>query len=104
MLGAIPTLSEVGVICLAAHPNDVQSCSSRVSSAVPSLSRVDRRTALANHVEYVDTVPWFCSHVCTAVIGGYEIYDQLGTHVSGAWSEYLQNVLALSIGLRAPTT
>jgi peptidoglycan/LPS O-acetylase OafA/YrhL len=99
LLGTTPILAQVAPVCLAAHPNAVQACSTPAQSAVPPLSKVDHSTAVAEHVEYVDTTPWFCSNMCTAVIGSNAVYDVSGQHVSGSWAQYLQNVLAQALGL-----
>jgi hypothetical protein len=61
---------------------------------------VEEAEATANHVQYVDTVPWFCSSTCPAVIGKYVVYDTSGVHVSSDYAEYIQNALAQSLGLR----
>jgi hypothetical protein len=99
LLGTTPMLAQAGPRCLAIHSKDVQACSSPFQSAVPTLNQVDRNTALADHVEYIDTIPWFCSSTCTPIIGNYEVYDTSGTHVSSPWTRYLENVLAQSLGL-----
>jgi peptidoglycan/LPS O-acetylase OafA/YrhL len=100
LLGTTPTLAEAGPLCLAEHPQDVQACSQPVRLAVPSLSQVDRKTALADHVEYINTIPWFCSRICTPVIGNYEIYDSTDVHISSPWAWYLQRVLGRALGFR----
>lgn len=101
-LGTTPKLAQPGPVCLAAHPRDVQACSSPAQSSVPPLNQVDRDTALADHVEFIDTIPWFCSRTCTPIIGNYEVYDILGAHVSGAWAQYLQDVIAQALSLALP--
>src|SRR5664280_71531 len=102
LLGTTPVLAQAGPVCLAAHPDDVQRCSSPAASAVSPLNEVDQVTALGNHVGYIDTIPWFCSVTCTAIIGKYEVYDVTGAHVSGAWAMYLRNVLSHALGLPLP--
>ena len=42
LLGSTPILPQVAPVCLAAHPSDVQRCSSPASAAVPALTDVDR--------------------------------------------------------------
>jgi peptidoglycan/LPS O-acetylase OafA/YrhL len=104
LLGSTPTLAQGGPVCLSVHRDDAQVCSSTAGSSVPRLSRVDKATALADHVEYVDTTPWFCSKVCTPVVGSYELYDTSGVHITSAWAQYLQNVVAESLSLPPPTS
>jgi hypothetical protein len=102
LLGSTPMLAQAGPVCLAAHPTDVQGCSSPARDAVPRLSHVDRRAALAKHVAYIDTTPWFCSSTCTPIIGSYEVYDASGTHISGVWANYLENVVLKALHLPLP--
>jgi hypothetical protein len=104
LLGTTPMLGQAGPVCLAEHPTDVQQCSSPAHDAVSRLNRTDRQTTLAAHVGFVDTVQWFCSTVCSPIIGKYEVYDATGTHISSVWAKYLQNVLAeaLSKPLQLP--
>lgn len=102
LLGTSPLLARRGPKCLAAHPDDVQFCSSPASVAVSPLYPVDRSVAADQHVQFVDTSPWFCTTVCTAVIGSYEVYDTTGAHVSGAWVSYLRRVLLHALVASAP--
>lgn len=99
LLGTTPILAQVAPVCLSAHQDDVQACSTSVQSALPSLSTVDRSAAAADQVQYIDTTPWFCSDTCTAIVGGNPVYDISGQHISGFWADYLQNVLAQALGL-----
>jgi hypothetical protein len=103
LLGTIPGLARNPVLCLSGQPDDVQRCSTPTRLAEPSNARIDRATAQADGVDYVDTVPWFCSRTCTPVIGRYEVYDVSGDHVSTVWADYLQNVFARALGLHAPS-
>jgi len=103
LLGSTPTLAQGGPVCLSVHRDDAQVCSSSARTSVPRLSKVDKETALANHVEYIDTTPWFCSKICTPVVGNYELYDTSGVHITSAWAQYLQNVIAESLSLPPPT-
>jgi peptidoglycan/LPS O-acetylase OafA/YrhL len=103
-LGTTPMLAQAGPVCLASHPKDVQACSSPARYAVSRLNQADRQAALVGHVRYINTVPWFCSDTCTAIIGNLEVYDSSGSHISGVWARYLQNVVseALTRPLRLP--
>jgi peptidoglycan/LPS O-acetylase OafA/YrhL len=97
LLGSTPILGHPGPTCLETHSNDVQACSTPTSLAEPSLYGVDASTALAHHVDFIDTLPWFCSATCTPIIGKYEVYDVTGNHVGGAWAQYLGRVLARAL-------
>jgi peptidoglycan/LPS O-acetylase OafA/YrhL len=100
-LGNTPTLSVAGGTgpsCLADHPTDVQACTVLAQNAVVPLNYVDQSTAKANGTEYVNTVPWFCSTKCTAIINKYGVYLD-AIHINAVWAIYLQNVLSRAIGI-----
>jgi hypothetical protein len=98
LLGNTPTLIKGGPACLGSHPKDIQFCSEPARSAVQPLNPVERSTARAAGVGYVDPIPWFCSRVCTVIIDHYRVYlDTI--HMTATWARYLENVLALSLGL-----
>ena len=97
LLGTTPVPTQPTPGCLGAHPSDVQACWTPVSAAIPSFSSVDRSTALADGVQFVDTTPWFCSSVCTPIIGDYVVYDDWSQHISGPWVSYLRVVLRQSL-------
>jgi hypothetical protein len=100
-LGNIPLLPQAGPTCLGQHPGDVQACSAPVGiTRSPLLTQLDRAVTAAEGAEYVDPFSWFCSSVCTAVIGHYDVYlDRY--HVTAAYGAYLQNALAKSLDLAA---
>ena len=99
LLGSTPILAQVAPVCLAAHRSDLQLCSSPASVAVPPLVAVDRSAALADHVAYIETVPWFCTNVCSPIIGGGDVYDVSGEHISGTRAMELRHVLGQALGL-----
>ncbi len=96
LLGDPPIVS--GPSCLADHTDDVQACSVSVQSGVSAFNRVDQSTVTANGTEYVNTIPWFCSTKCPAVIDRYGVYIA-SIHINAVWALNLQNVLANSIGI-----
>ena len=81
ILGNIPALAEPGPQCLAAHRANVQTCSAPVASAVEFSTGVEEAKAKELGIGFIDPVPWFCSSVCTAVIGRYNVYLD-GVHIS----------------------
>ena len=98
ILGNIPLLSQSSPKCLAAHTSNVQACSSLVQAALPMVDLVDRSVAKRMKIAYIDPTQWFCSHVCSAVIGSYIVYlDRY--HVTSTYAKYLQNALAQSLGV-----
>jgi hypothetical protein len=98
ILGNIPVLAQPGPQCLSAHQSDVQACSTSVSSAVQFSNGVESQTAAELGSQYIDTIPWFCSSVCTAVIGRYNVYLD-GVHITAAWATYLERVIGQALGL-----
>jgi peptidoglycan/LPS O-acetylase OafA/YrhL len=99
-LGSIPLLPQAGPTCLGRHPNNVQACSVPASVTRTPLTQLDRAVTAAAGAKYVDPFPWFCSSICTAVIGHYDVYlDQF--HITASYGAYLQNALADSLDLRA---
>jgi peptidoglycan/LPS O-acetylase OafA/YrhL len=101
LLGNIPLLAQSGPVCLAAHPGDVQACSTPVGSTGLPLNAVERSTAAASGVQYIDPTPWFCARTCTAVIGNYGVYlDQF--HITSTYAQYLSVVLGRALGIPLP--
>ncbi len=99
-LGNIPLLPQAGPTCLGQHRDDVQACSAPADSTRSPLSQMDRAVTTAAGGEYVDPYPWFCSSVCTAVIGHYDVYLDRD-HITAAYGTYVQNALAQSLDLAA---
>ncbi len=87
--------------CLAEHLADVQACTIPARSAVPLMNPVEESTTRAAGVEYVDPNPWFCSDVCSPVIGHYEVYLD-GIHITASWAQYLEIVLANALDISIP--
>jgi peptidoglycan/LPS O-acetylase OafA/YrhL len=97
-LGGVPGIPDSSPACLAKHAGDVQACSAPAVRVVSSFNEVERSAARAAGMAYVDTVPWFCTAVCTAVVGHYDpYYDPI--HVNAVWAVYLAHVVAQAVGL-----
>ena len=97
-LGNIPGLPVSPSVCVASHRDDLQACSSSTASVVKPFDSVEARISRTSGVGYIDTTPWFCSAVCTAVVDRYLVYrDQL--HINSVWAVYLTNVLSLALGI-----
>ena len=95
VIGNIPGSS--GPLCLAHHQNDVQACS--VPLGFASLSPfipAELAATVAIHAHYIDVTPWFCSDVCSEVIGKDVVYwDPF--HVTSSYSITLEGVLAKAL-------
>ena len=98
ILGNAPVLPQPGPQCLAANPSNVQACSSPATSAVQFSNQVEQSTAGTLHIGYINTVPWFCSSVCTAVIGKYNVYLD-GAHINASFASYLEVLLGQALHL-----
>jgi peptidoglycan/LPS O-acetylase OafA/YrhL len=97
VLGDIPRVSrsQPPPACLSAHPDSVQACSTAKSitgSTEQQYDNDERLAALGAGGRYIDTIPWFCSSVCTSVIGRYVVYMD-AVHITATYAKYLALVL-----------
>jgi hypothetical protein len=61
------------------------------------LNSAEKAGTAAAHARYIETTPWFCSAICTAVVKNYVVYlDQF--HVTGTYAKYLTNAMAEALG------
>jgi hypothetical protein len=97
ILEDIPYLTETPTQCLAAHQTNAQDCSiSYPNKTYPGQQLAEQAAAKAKGVDFIKTVPWFCTTRCSAVIGTYIAYSDQ-SHVSLTYSEYLSKVVQASI-------
>ena len=95
-LGNIPLLAQSAPTCLSTHLDAVQACSTPVAQAYRHLDQIEFSIAESLHVRYIDPTPWFCSSMCTPIVGPYDVYmDRF--HVSAAYATYLQKALAQAV-------
>ena len=88
VLGNIPFLPDNPPECLARHSSNIQACSGSSDTYLTGYNQVEEEVAHSVGARYIDVVPWFCSTVCTAVVGHYEIYfDQ--AHVAAVYTYVL---------------
>ena len=101
-LGNIPLLAQSGPTCLSVHLDHAQACSTPVSQAYRHFDQSEFSVAESLHLRYIDPTPWFCSSVCTAIVGPFDVYmDRF--HVSAAYATYLRNALAQTLFSEIPT-
>ena len=99
VLGDIPLRPVDPSNCLAQHMNDVQACSTPATEAAASgYDRAERVAASASGARYQGVVPWFCSSVCTNVIGRYAVYQD-PYHMTSTYAQYLSIVLGHALGI-----
>jgi peptidoglycan/LPS O-acetylase OafA/YrhL len=98
ILGNIPMHVSGGPQCLSLHVHNVQACSGPPRSDITLRSAAERAASTQTGARYIDTIPWFCSVVCTGIIGHYQPYWDVG-HVTGTYSSALIFVLADALDL-----
>jgi SGNH domain (fused to AT3 domains) len=97
VLGGTPFFEQSLPSCLAFHKTDVRVCSSRRDRTLyRTLSAADSRAALSSGARYVDVAPWFCSTVCTSVVGNMALYSE-GKHITSTYATFLTDVLIAAI-------
>ncbi len=97
VLGNLVASGSSGPDCLGRHTDNVQTCSSHPRLNFVALNKAEKRAAKAVGAKYVNVVPWFCTSVCSEVIGNDEVYWQ--NHVTVGYSLFLEGVLQKAIAL-----
>ena len=96
VLGNIPYLPDDPPECLARHSANIQACSGPLDTYLTGYNQVEEEEAHSVGARYINVVPWFCSTVCTGVVGHYEVYfDQV--HVGATYTYVLEDVLKKSL-------
>jgi len=101
LIGQQPTTSpEGGAICLAAHEQSVQHCTTPISQAVlPSLLSLETKIAKTEQARFVNVVPWACAAKgCPAVIKNFSVYED-PYHWTSTYADYLAPLLQKALGL-----
>ena len=98
VLGDIPQTRTSGPACLARFPRNVQRCSGPNAPEIVSQNRAEAHAAAQTGARYIDVVPWFCSTICTGVVGHYQPYWD-PYHITESYSMVLGQALAYSINL-----
>ena len=92
VLGNIPFLPDSPPECLARHSSNIQACSGPLDTYLTGYNQVEEQEAHSVGARYINVVPWFCSTVCTGVVGHYEVYfDE--AHVGATYTYVLEDVL-----------
>ena len=95
-LGARPYVVS-GPDCLAAHEDNVQACSYSPTNVSRDLyNSTEKQVARTAGVRYIDVFPWFCSSVCTAVVGNMVVYMNPG-HITTTYATYLSGALQAAL-------
>jgi hypothetical protein len=100
VLGDISYLTQAGDLCLAAHENSVQTCTTATVTAAPASHLLAQEQAASKAGDlYINAIPWLCTPAkCPAVIGNYEVYeDQF--HITTVYAVRLEPVLQAALKL-----
>jgi peptidoglycan/LPS O-acetylase OafA/YrhL len=100
-LGNIPLLAQTGPTCLSAHLADARACSTPVAQAYLRFDQTEFSVTESLDIRYIDPTPWFCSSVCTAIVGPYNVYLDR-SHVTAAYASYVHNALAQALFSPSP--
>jgi len=92
--------AHAGAACLSLHPTDVQACSGPKLTYFAGYNDAERQATAATGARYIDTTPWFCSAICTDVIGRYQPYWG-ASHLTATYATVLGQVLAEAIDLNS---
>ncbi len=97
IIGNIPHAT--GPDCLLQHLSDVQACSTVPSrSDLVGFNQVERQAARTAGAGYINVVPWFCSTVCSSVIGNYDVYAD-HKHVAVGYTRFLEGAMTEALHL-----
>lgn len=79
--------------CLAANPTNVQACSVPAPNPLhPGQQAAEQAAAKATRATFVKTWPWFCTEICSPIVGNTMTYFDID-HITTAYSAYLSKVL-----------
>jgi hypothetical protein len=83
--------------CLAANLTNVQACSVPNPNPVnPGQQVAEKKAAMATHTGYIATTQWFCTSVCSPVVGSFITHWDEG-HVSARYAQYLSKVVGTAL-------
>ena len=92
VLGDVPRWSGA-LDCLAMNADNVQACSKQVRPALDvTYNDVEQDVANRAGALYIDVTPWFCTSVCTPVVGNIVVYSN-DYHVTATYARYLSGAL-----------
>jgi peptidoglycan/LPS O-acetylase OafA/YrhL len=100
VLGDTPYMRLSPPDCLAAHPDDVGTCSSpRQTSVLAASNSGIQATARAAHALYQPVDQWFCDRrTCPAIVGRIGVYRDRA-HMSATYAAWLYAVFGKAVGI-----
>lgn len=79
--------------CLALKPNEIQDCSKPTATVAGATYNADERAAAdAERASFVDVAPWFCTAVCSPVVGNMVVYSN-DSHLTATYALSLVGAL-----------
>jgi len=98
VIGNMPDMPTDPSQCLDEHSQDVPACSAPVARVAPPNAQAEEQAVAATGGRYVDVMPWFCSTICSAIVGKYQVYFNQ-QHVMGSYALSLEGVMAEALQL-----
>ena len=93
VLGDIPEMARKPPDCVAAHMNDVRTCSSAQTDVVDRTYHASEEAAASDtQSTYVDVIPWLCTETCTTIIGKTLVYSNT-QHITATFARYMAGTL-----------
>jgi hypothetical protein len=95
----VPMLSQSAPDCVSGHVSDVRACTVARTTAIryPQITAEELRLAAQNHIDTVDSTPWFCTQTkCPVIVGNILLYRD-AQHMVPQWSLFLTPLLAHAI-------
>jgi hypothetical protein len=99
LLGNIPFGG--GPDCILQHMNDIQVCSTRPTrSSLQPFNKAEQQATRSSGASYVNVIPWFCTSVCSSIIGDYSVYANR-KHVAVGYTRFLEGALTETLHLQS---
>jgi peptidoglycan/LPS O-acetylase OafA/YrhL len=92
VLGNTPVLLQSPPQCLEKNSTNVQACSVKSGYSWGAYNEAERAAAQQAGAKYVNVTPWFCTNVCSPVIGSFGVYVDRA-HITATYSIVLEQVV-----------
>ncbi len=95
----VPMLTQVAPDCVSAHLSDVRPCTVARTTGIryPGVTHQELALAARNHIDGIDSTPWFCTtDRCPVIVDNILMYRD-AQHMTPQWSRFLTPVLADAI-------
>ena len=95
----VPMLTQVAPDCVSAHLSDVRPCTVARTTGIryPGVTHQELELAARNHIDGIDSTPWFCAaDRCPVIVDNILMYRD-AQHMTPQWSRFLTPVLADAI-------